>query len=328
VKDPVPADPTDNLLTQLALSATYKGLNVRITEMKHDWICAGVTATGHFHYVAFKDGVPTIDEFVNLVYQRIIGFCLPRTYVQECLNKIKADDDQTPLYTARDKAVELFIKAKGKCATAGEPGEVLLYMLLEAILGAPRLVSKMSLKTNTNMEIYGTDSIHMKFNPHENSLYLYWGESKVYSELTASFTEMMRSITNFYTPNELGELPKSRDISLIENYSDITDTATLKVMSDYLNPYNEKYNNTKEIHACLACWDYDIYTKVQAESHDKREKLFIEKYSQRIKSACENFVEKIKDHKLERLRFHLFLLPVPNTETFRKQFYKKLGIQI
>ena len=57
----------------------------------------------------------------------------------------------------------------------GEAGETLLFFLMEAVLGAPQLVAKMELKTNSNDEVKGSDGIHVRWNEQDKLVDLYFG---------------------------------------------------------------------------------------------------------------------------------------------------------
>lgn len=66
---------------------------------------------------------------------------------------VRAPHEYARLFT---EARDLFRTAK----RSGEPGEVLLYMLLESALAAPQVLSKLDLKTSSEMEVIGGDGVH------------------------------------------------------------------------------------------------------------------------------------------------------------------------
>lgn len=70
---------------------------------------------------------------------------------------------------------DLFRKADIK---QGEGGELFLYCLLETHLGAPKILSKMELKTAGNDYVKGADGIHL-LNLGDGSFHLIFGESKM-----------------------------------------------------------------------------------------------------------------------------------------------------
>lgn len=64
---------------------------------------------------------------------------------------------------------------------AGEGGELLLYSLLEAHLGAAKILSKMELKTSPQHYVHGTDGVHL-LEIAANEYQLIFGESKMYGD--------------------------------------------------------------------------------------------------------------------------------------------------
>ena len=316
-------------LADIALAGTHNGLSARLNQLQFKWLTEGIHAEGTFCYLTFKDGQPTQDEFAEFIYKKIIEFCLPRTYIRECRQKLTDTGDTRWFFEPVDKAKALFIKAKEKNSKSGEPGEVVLFTLLEGILGAPKIVSKMYLKTNANMEVYGSDAIHIKYDPENEILNVYWGESKLYQELPKALTSILESVKNFRSYNEkIAGIQRDFDINIIRNHPDIDcpdAQKTREALAAFLDPYNHQYNNIKEIHACLAICDTDLYKQLSG-TPEVIEQTFKSKYLEEIQSACDLFIKKIMSNKLEHLRFHFFLLPVNDTADFRKRFCLKVGL--
>lgn len=65
---------------------------------------------------------------------------------------------------------------------AGEGGELLLYSFLEGHLGAPKILSKMELKTSADHYIHGTDGVHL-LKVGDDEYQLIFGESKMYGDV-------------------------------------------------------------------------------------------------------------------------------------------------
>lgn len=78
----------------------------------------------------------------------------------------------------------------------GELGEFLLYCFLEGHLNAPKILTKLELKTAKNMYVHGSDGIHFLKLPNDD-YQLIFGESKVYSDLTAGLRDAFTSIHDF-----------------------------------------------------------------------------------------------------------------------------------
>ena len=78
----------------------------------------------------------------------------------------------------------------------GEIGELLLFSFLESDLKAPKLLTKMELKTNPNLYFNGADGVHYLKLEDEN-YQLIFGESKVYDDLSKGISAALDSIQAF-----------------------------------------------------------------------------------------------------------------------------------
>ena len=310
----------------VALLKDHSGLGIRLKQVPFDSSSGMHRLTGSFHYITFADGVPTVQEFVEYLYDCLIPYCLPKRKIRDALQGVDPTVDYARIVRLHDDAKSLFIKAKNQLESGGEPGELILYALLEWVLKAPRLVSKMYLKTNSNMPVHGTDGIHLGYDEAKDLLTIYFGESKIYQSFSsaadAAFTSMAELLAN------AGQI--SREIEILNNLSDLSSLppAFQAKIAEYINPYStSKLTLQKRIvHACLLGFEYRAYNRILVLEPDKVVSAFEEKYKKRIGSAC----RVIERHYGQRLpvttNLHLFLLPFPKLSMFRTAFYSKLGV--
>ena len=76
----------------------------------------------------------------------------------------------------------------------GELGEILLYLFLEQDLQAPKLFSKVELKSSTNDYVKGADGIHFKFRNDSvgnKILQLVVGEAKIKNDLKMELKKLL-----------------------------------------------------------------------------------------------------------------------------------------
>ncbi|QXC46898.1 HamA C-terminal domain-containing protein [Rhodococcus qingshengii] len=99
-------------------------------------------------------------------------------YVLSRLNYEKILSDPGRMVEVVNKVQSQFRKPDAK---SGEGGEVILYSLLEGHLGAPKVLSKMELKTSSQHYVHGSDGVHL-LHMGENSYQLIFGESKMYGD--------------------------------------------------------------------------------------------------------------------------------------------------
>ncbi|WP_084609502.1 HamA C-terminal domain-containing protein [Archangium violaceum] len=315
----------DAAQTTLALAGVYTGLEARLKEVVYTWDANGIRATGRFFYLAFQNGKPTLEEFVNFIYWKIIPFCITRRERMEKQSLFIATNDERYIHELTDKARNLFAKAIKSQKTSGEPGELILFILLEGFLKAPQLVSKMYLKTNENVPVHGTDSIHVQWDAEQNSLVLYWGESKLYAVLSSALDSILDSIEEFLG-HDADRPPRERDIDVLHDHANISDPKIKAALLEYFDPYSEKANQRKEVYACFVGFDFDKFDGLMGLSDSDARQKFESEFLFRIKSACELFCGKIVNRGLDELEFILFLLPFPDVEELRKAFFKRLGM--
>lgn len=316
---------------QLAAAMTellkdHSPLGIRLKEIPFTWTTDLHRLNGTFHYLTFADGVPTVHEFIEYLYDCIIPYCLPKSKIRAALETTDPVKDYARIVRLGDDAKSLFIRAKNQLESGGEPGELVLYAMLEWVLKAPRLVSKMYLKTNNNMPVHGTDGIHLGYDEKSDQVTIYFGESKIYqtfaSAAAAAFQSMADLISN------AGQI--SREIEILNNLSDIgtLPEAFQAKIADYINPYSTSPLSLQKrvVHACLLGFEYSAYSRLLKLPPATIPAAFEKQYIKRIGSAC-RVIERHYGKQLPvTTNLHLFLLPFPSVSEFRKGFYAKLGV--
>lgn len=271
-------------------------------------------------YPSFRDGLPTTQEFVTAVHRRITSFCLPRNEVRRFYERASSatPDEAAEIWTeAVTRASQQFIKARKGSHRSGEGTEIILYILLEWILKAPQIVSKMYLKTNNDMPVHGTDGIHARYDSSSSDLFLYWGESKAHKTLGSAFKSAMESLVEFI------ELAKEeKEIEIVHAHADLGEmTPTEKdALLEFFDPMNEKSNKRKPVFACLLVFNDPMLLDVVDDEND-----FIASFQ----TMATQFISELKDsldsYKLFPRRFDFFLLPVTSVQDLRDLFQQKIG---
>lgn len=113
--------------------------------------------------------VPLFTELVN----NSISYVLSRR------NLAKVLEDNSRMGEFVRKTQQQF---KAPDSNAGEGGELLLYSFLEGHLGAPKILSKMELKTSSEHYVHGADGVHL-LEIGNGDYQLIFGESKMYGDV-------------------------------------------------------------------------------------------------------------------------------------------------
>lgn len=309
-----------------ALLKDHSALGLRLVNVPFSWTAGPHRLSGQYHYISFANGVPTVQEFVEYLYDCLIPYCLPRKTVQAVLNAAAPNKDYARIVRLGDEAKNLFIQARNQLKSGGEAGELVLYALLEWALKAPRLVSKMYLKTNKNMPVHGTDGIHLGYDPDSDLLTIYFGESKLIKDFSGAAEAAFSSIKELIENSE----QVSREIDLLNNLSDLESVPSpfREKIIEYIDPYSSSAAslNKRIVHACLLGFEYAAYKRILTMKPDKVLQVFETHFRKRIASAC----RVVERHYMKELpittNLHLFLLPFPSLSDFRKRFHKKLGV--
>jgi len=308
-----------------AIKGVYAGLDVRVVEVPHRCSYEGISLEGNFYYLTFRNGAPTVDEFAEYIYHRVIPYCLPRKIRSEKDQKYRSTGDPRYIHELTDQARHLFAKARATRSKSGEPGEVILFVLLEAFLKAPQIACKMYLKTSEEMPVHGSDGVHLACGSTASSLRLIWGESKLFERISSAFDDIFESVGKFLSSNA-GRTPRERDLDIVRDHTDVEDPVLKEALMRYFDPYASESLQLQEVFACFVGFEYWPSSVGGGAEKENVEAEFRKAYSERIASACDLFVEKMKSAGLQHLVFHILLIPFPSVSAFRAKFFQHLGV--
>jgi hypothetical protein len=128
----------------------YSGL---FSTIEHEISCGSVPATSvRLHFIRHDaGGLVPMGKVVDTLISYITHFCFT--------SERRAGLGEQ----ARNRA---FVEAKRlfrNSPTTGQPGELLVYFLIEAVLQAPQVLKKMLITTNPNDERKGSDGVHIRW---------------------------------------------------------------------------------------------------------------------------------------------------------------------
>ena len=122
-------------------------------------------------------------ELTRMLGEAMIRYAISRKQYQELAEKGLH-------FTLTKLAQEKIRKAN---ENKGELGELLLYCLLESHLNAPKLLTKLELKTAANDYVKGADGVHL-LQLDDKSYQIVFGESKLYEDLEEGIRDAFGSI--------------------------------------------------------------------------------------------------------------------------------------
>jgi hypothetical protein len=248
------------------------------------------------------------------LYFKIVDYCTPRSRILEARARDDREGGNIQMMMLQEEARRLFIDSD----TSGEGGELLLYFLLEAELKLPQVLCKMPLKTNSKMPIHGVDGVHAGL-LGDGKLAVYWGESKLYTDVQSAMTECFTSIAPFLLDDGTGVA--HRDLVLVREGLDTGDRElTLKLVQYFTDDAPER---TKlEIRgACLVGFTHDAH----AHPFEDDEATMLAEVEERVEAWAKSVGTRVASREIEDFEIEFFCMPLPSADKLRKAFNQLLG---
>ncbi|MEN8185495.1 MAG: DUF1837 domain-containing protein [Bacteroidota bacterium] len=258
-----------------------------------------------------KNNAFAYDELVKLLSNQLYHFALSRTEVQQLIG---AQEYATLVSKAQDKL-------RRYSSNEGELGEILLYCFLESHLNAPKILTKLEIKTAKNDYVKGADGVHL-LKISETDYQLIFGESKLNSSLQTGIYEAFGSLSKLLSENKI-----EFEISLI-NSQLIKETANpelYKFLKKVIIP-NARESEINTDYSFGIFLGYDV--EISEEESNKSNSEFRTHIRQKIKEEVESMVDsinfQINKSEFTGYNFHIYIIPFSNLAEKRKEIIQEL----
>lgn len=290
------------------LTASREYYDSCLAHCEHDYRVDGVDCNLRLHYVRFdanKD--PMFDVLAEALFHHITLYCLSAR---------RRRDDPT-----EQSNIKLMADARAlfrQHPYSGETGELLLYFLLETVLGAPQVVCKMELKTNRNEEVKGGDGIHVRWDKPSDTLIVYLGEAKLYASFRTAMKEAFDSIQTI-----TGLSQQRHEVNLITTHFKFCDEPVRKKLAEYLDKHSG-VGRFQVRHACLIGYNWTEYKQLLGDDRDAFVNEFEKRYINHVKQLIKT-TQKLHDGLAKKnLMYEFFFLPFEKVQYLRDRFYAHL----
>jgi hypothetical protein len=281
-------------------------------------IVDGTSIIAHCHCLTLDgNGRPRIEGLVECIAEHVLDYAIPRS-------EYRAAEDEKLRTGSTQKIVRLHTKARNlftDLAKSGEGGELLLFALAEKLLRLPQLICKMSLKTNTQMHIHGADGLHAGVDEKTGKLLLYWGESKIFNDVTSAIRECLKSLAPMLQNHETSK----RDLQLLQRHLDTDNQDLENALKKFLDPDDPAFNSLEFRGLCLVGFDFDAYpigsSKVELETIVNAIVVALPKWK-------EHLVLRVSEERLGAFAMHFLFVPFPSADNFRRLFCEHLGLTV
>lgn len=240
---------------------------------------------------------------------------------------------KTQDYIGKDNSMELSKQARRKFKdwkqNKGELGEFLLFCFLEGHLGAPKILSKLELKTSSEMYVHGADGLHY-LELENGDFQLVFGESKLYKSFDQGLRNAFKSISGFKKAinekgNETSGIFFERSL-MSSNLDTEVFTETEKTFLSNI-VYPSQSENSFDVDDA-----FGIFLGYEVNFENERKKLKNKPFREHVKR---DVLEKVKSktHKIEKYieefdlhghTFYIYLLPFSKLDESREMMLREL----
>lgn len=291
---------------------TFQSYLVTVEEVRQ---LKGTRANCRCHFVTRDaQGNVRLEALARKLVTEVTDYCIPRRRVDEAAEHFARTRSAEHFNALQREAKSLFTDI----ANSGEAGELLIFLLLERLLGIPQVLCKMSLKTNPAVHYHGVDGVHVKA-LEGGRLAVYWCESKVYSDFTSATRACLQSIAPFLLDDGLG--PTERDLTLLGTKLDLGDPDLEERLVRYFVEDALEVTKREFRGATLVGFAVDEYP----DPGDGTEGL-PEAVREQVDGWYEAIAERVTSEGVESFEIEVFCLPLPSAERFRDAFREQLRL--
>lgn len=188
--------------------------------------------------------------------------------------------------------------------TGDELGEVLLYALLEQVLGAPKILSKIELEKSSNQFSSKSDGVHLLSLDDSGTPYyqFVFGASSIIGDIKGAFDKAVISIENVKQESE-------NEMQLIEGtvFNNVFDKETTEYMKQLLVPSKNKTEAPDMAFGVFLGYSLGL-DKTQYSNRDFRSAL-TDKMAKDIQDCASYIAEEIKKLSLDAYSFYFYVIP-------------------
>lgn len=274
--------------------------------------------TTKFYCPLIDSGEFNYDVIVRALRKSVIHYCLSRRSYEEL-----KDNPMEISYETRNK----FRNIK---SNDGELGELMMFSFLESDLNAPKILTKMELKTNPKNYFNGADGVHYLKIDEEN-YQLIFGESKAYTEFKKGYKAAIDSIEKFKNDKikdvETGELRGiTFEKSLLNAHltSETFSEDDKNFIKSLIYPKSTNKYNVDTAFGVFILFDFEVDSELKKKKNAEYRKEVHKKLEKLIDEELRDIYNYIDKKDLSGHCFYFYLVPIERVVTKRKDILKEV----
>lgn len=314
----------DNINELLPLSAETSEFNNTFINMKHDFSLeiSNESSVEIFHLRKSNK---------SFTYDALKNICLGNI-CQYVFNRMENASNITPykIQILTKKAIDKFREIRDEKVTSpdgknhddlgegGELGELLLYLFLEERLKAPKLLSKMEIKTTRNQYVYGADGVHLYQTKSKSGKPIFQfilGESKIKNDILAAIRKAFESINE-----TVNEIDIEQGLVSLGIFKEVCDEEKANSIKELILP-NEDISEKVAIHekAFGMFIGYSVEFEDKTLSNDEWNQHVDKKIFDDISRGISTIKKQIEKYNLDGYSFYIYFLPLNKADEDRKK---------
>ena len=256
------------------------------------------------------------DLLIDMLLDPVIDYSISRQVKERYKNR-----PATLSKKAREKFVEY-------ARNNGELGELLLFCFLETHLGAPKILTKLELKTSTSHYVNGADGVHFLKLPDGN-YQLIFGESKTYQDIDGAIRDAFKSIYNF--KNGINDKGNQKSGIQYEK-SLISDNLFKEAFSDeerdflesLIYPTKNRNFDVDDAFGIFIGFQIDVSDEEKGMPTADFRKLVKSRVDDEVSKCLASIQQKIVENKLQGHNFYIYVLPFTDINSKRKKIMEAI----
>lgn len=278
--------------------------------------CQGKIVT-RVYSIRFSSNSEDIDRLVYYMKHRIPLYAFSKKELKELLKQAIQ-----PWPEARDRYFgKVDPTYDGKC------GEMLLYLFVEAVLGAPMIAHKIKCDSdNPNTQVHGSDGVFIgEYNGMQCMLL---GEAKMRQTSESGLDDALKSVNKFYDPSEGGQTIRNELVVVRDMRSKSLSKKQFQYLEKVLNLRSEEYRRITKVHPVLIVYDESKIKEIEIackEANDGEDRVSKE-FQLLDQTLLSSIIVKINAEwqELRKVYLDFFFVPVSSIDRFRQSFYQSL----
>lgn len=287
-----------------------------LTLFYHDMECKieDTHSVLNLHVLKMENNTFCYPELINQLRNHFISFSLSRKEI----NDFEKDKRWGELYT---RAASKFREYN---VNEGEAGELLLFCFLESHLNAPKILTKLEIKTSSNDYAKGSDGVHL-LEVSEKNYQLIFGESKLNKNLKTSISNAFKSINDFLTRSKNNIYD---EIGLINSQlcKEVLDDNAYQFIKSIIMPSAYGNNPITKNNAFAIFAGFEINPTEEEKKLNNVEfvKLIREKIKSEVESKISNIKIMVDTYNLHGYTFYVYVFPFMKLDETRKKIIEKI----